>query len=183
MPKESKTRHLDHSDRKYQSFVKLLVEHEPNARAYLRGLLPAWNDVDEVIQEASLVAWRKFDDFVEGTSFGGWFLTIARFEALRYRRKMARSPLVFTEDVWVLLEKEASELDSSGATLSHLETCLEKMDAQQRKLVLQAHAPGVLIRDIAKQAGRSEQAFYKSLQRWRRALLECVGRAIALEGR
>ncbi len=64
-----------------EAFVRLLLEHEPQVRSFLRGLLPAWNDVDEVIQEASLVAWRKFADFQEGTAFGGWFLTIARFEA------------------------------------------------------------------------------------------------------
>ena len=66
-------------DERYEAFVRLLVEHEPRVRSFLRGLLPTWYEVEEVAQEASLVAWRKFDDFEQGTSFGGWLLTIARF--------------------------------------------------------------------------------------------------------
>jgi len=66
-------------DVRYETFVRLLLEHEPRVRAFLRGLLPTWQDVDEVTQEASLVAWRKFGDFEEGSSFGGWLLTIACF--------------------------------------------------------------------------------------------------------
>ncbi|MDB4490303.1 hypothetical protein N9045_02175 [bacterium] len=54
--------------------MRLLVEHEPRVRSFLRGLLPTWHEVEEVTQEASLIAWRKFDDFEDGTSFGGWLL-------------------------------------------------------------------------------------------------------------
>ncbi|MFN3190591.1 MAG: sigma-70 family RNA polymerase sigma factor [Aureliella sp.] len=183
MKEDSKLDRDDSEDPdRYARFVKLLVANEPNTRAFLRGLLPTWNDVDEVVQEASLVAWRKFDSFVEGTSFGGWFLTIARYEALRYRRNLARSPLVFTDEVWALLEveAEANELDRESH-LSYLEGCLQKLGNSQRELILKAHAPGVVIRELADQAGRSEQALYKALQRWRRALLECVSQASALE--
>src|SRR6185503_16986609 len=95
-------------DPRYEAFVRLLVEHEPRLRSFLRGLLPAWADVEEVAQNASLVAWRKFTEFEQGGNFGGWLLTIARFEALKHRRKAARSPLVFSDDVWELLADEAN---------------------------------------------------------------------------
>ena len=55
---------------RYEVFVRLLVENESRVRSFLRGLLPTWQDVEEVTQEASLVAWRKFDEFEIGTSFG-----------------------------------------------------------------------------------------------------------------
>ncbi len=51
-------RTASNDDERYEVFVKLLVEHEPRVRSFLRGLLPTWNDVEEVAQEASLVAWR-----------------------------------------------------------------------------------------------------------------------------
>ena len=111
-------RTTSNDDDRYEAFVRLLVEHEPRVRAFLRGLLPTWHDVEDVTQEASLVAWRKFDDFEEGTSFGGWLLTIARFEALKYRRRVARSPLVFADEagsvdkraaVWREIDREATK--------------------------------------------------------------------------
>ena len=78
-------------DEKYEVFVRLLMEHGSKVRSFLRGLLPMWHDGEEVDQEASLVAWQKFVDFEEGTSFGGRLLTIARFETLKYRRQVAQS--------------------------------------------------------------------------------------------
>ena len=155
-------------------FVGLLIEHEPMVRAFLRGLVPTWNDVDEVIQNASLVAWRKFGDFEQGTTFGGWFLTIARFEALKHRTKMARSPLVFVEHLWETLADEA-EGDSSVLT-PLLEVCLQKLEPGKRKLILKVYSPGAVMREIAPSTGKSEQALYKIIQRLRRVLLECVNR-------
>lgn len=167
---------------RYEQFVQLAIEHEPSVRASLRSLLPTWHDVDEVIQEATLVAWRKFDSFTPGTSFGGWLMTIARFEALRYRRKMVRSPLVFADDVWELIEREVESVEDASTQLSHLESCLSKLDPKHRELLLAAHTPGRTIRQIAAESGRSEQALYKAVQRWRHSLLNCLSRAIALEG-
>lgn len=163
----------------YERFVKQIVEHEPAVRSYLRGLLPHWHDVDEVIQEASLVAWRKFSEFEEGTSFGGWLLTIARFEALHYRRRIARSPLVFDEQVWSLLEEECR--DSAPESIVYLEECLSKLDEPRRRLLLQAHTPGIRMRDLAERAGKNEQAFYKTIQRMRKSLLQCISRAMSAE--
>ena len=158
------------------------MEHAPRVRSFLRGLLPSWSEVEEVAKEASLVAWRKFDDFEEGTSFGGWLLTIARFEALKYRRRVARSPLVFVDDVWDLLAEEASGEGVQQIRRRHLEGCLEKMDISKRELLLKVHSPGVVMREVALQAGKSEQAFYKIIQRLRAVLLDCVSKTIAAEG-
>jgi RNA polymerase sigma-70 factor (ECF subfamily) len=173
----------DSRDAGYEAFVRLLVEHEPRMRAYLRALLPAWPEVEEVMQNASLVAWRKFSEFKKGTNFSGWLLTIARFEALKYRRNIARSPLVFSDDVWELLAAEMeSEADSGFLRRDALDRCLEKLPPNQRKLVLRAYAPGAHFKEIAQQTGSSEQAFYKTMQRLRAALLECISRTIAQEG-
>jgi RNA polymerase sigma-70 factor (ECF subfamily) len=168
-------------DERYEAFVRLLVEHEPRVRSFLRGLLPTWHEVEEVTQEASLIAWRKFDDFEGGTSFGGWLLTIARFEALKYRRRVARSPLVFADDVWDLLAEEASEEEVQPIRRRHLEDCLGQLERSKRELLLKVHSPGVVMRQVALQSGKSEQAFYKVIQRLRAVVLACVTKALAAE--
>jgi RNA polymerase sigma-70 factor (ECF subfamily) len=169
-------------DTRYEAFVRLLVESEPRMLAYLRGLLPTWHDVEEVAQEASLVAWRKFAQFEPGTNFCGWLLTIARFEALKHRRSVARSPLVFSDEVWELLAgTEGDDVEPVTIRREALEVCLGKLPPAQRQLILQAHAPGVKLRQLAAQAGRSEQAFYKTMQRLRSSLLDCITRTLARE--
>ena len=62
-----------------------------------------------------------------------------------------------------------------------LEVCLGKLPRAQRQLILQAHGPGARLNEIAAQAGRSEQAFYKTMQRLRASLLDCITRTIARE--
>ncbi|NNE01399.1 MAG: sigma-70 family RNA polymerase sigma factor [Pirellulaceae bacterium] len=162
-------------------FVQLLLEHEPQVRSFLRGLLPSWDDVDDVLQEAGLIAWRKFADFEQGTAFGGWFLTIARFEALAHRRRIARTPLVFADDLWELLADESVQNETPTVYRRHLETCLEKLPPEKRSILLRVHAPGVVMRDVALQTGRSEQAFYKVIQRLRTSLMQCVSKSLAAE--
>ncbi len=165
---------------KTERFVRLLLEHEPQVRAYLRGLLPSWEDVDDVVQEAGLIAWRKFGHFEDGTSFGGWFLTIARLEAFGHRRKLSKTPLVFADDVWELLAEETHE-EPQLRYRKHLETCLQKMDDRKRDIMMKVHSPGAITRELAGQFGKSEQAFYKLIQRLRTSLYRCVSQSLAGE--
>jgi RNA polymerase sigma-70 factor (ECF subfamily) len=178
-PAENRT--ISNDDERYEAFVRLLVEHEPRVRAFLRGLLPTWHDVEEVTQEASLIAWQKFDKSEQGTSFGGWLLTIARYEALKRRRRVARSPLIFADDVWELLAQEAEGEGMQQIHRRHLEGCLGKLKAGQRELLLHVHSSGVVMREVAQQTGKSEQAFYKVIQRLRAVVLSCVTKALAVE--
>ncbi len=165
----------------YESFVRLLVQHEPIMRAYLRGLLPSWQDAQDVAQEASLIAWRKFDSFQEGTSFRGWLLTIARFEALKRRRQLARTPLIFSDELWNILADESQDYDKTEHLHNHLEKCLKRLDPKTRQLVVQCHAREVSMKEIAAFSGKSESAFYKWIQRIRIKLMDCVNQFQAEE--
>ena len=164
-----------------ERFVQLLLQHEPQVRSFLRGLLPSWQDVDDVLQESGLIAWRKFAEFEEGTAFGGWFLTIARYEALAHRRRLAKSPLVFNEELWHLLADEKDTNETSADYRRHLQDCLKKLAPEKREALLRVHVPGVLMRDVAKQTGKTEQGFYKLIQRLRISLMECVTRSMSAE--
>ena len=164
-----------------EEFVQLLLQHEPQVRSFLRGLLPTWDDVDDVLQESGMIAWRKFSEFEQGTAFGGWFLTIARYEALAHRRRIAKTPLSFSEDVLNILADDALQEDVAPLNRIRLEACLAKLDSQKRKLLIQAHTPVVVMRDLAAESGRSEQAFYKAIQRLRAVIVDCVSKSVAAE--
>lgn len=73
-----------------EQFVRLFAQYEGNVRAFVTSLLPNWEGVDEVMQETSIVLWRKFDEFDPdrpGSKFTDWAFMIARYEVLKYRRK------------------------------------------------------------------------------------------------
>jgi len=170
-------------DARYERFVREFVARESRLRAFLRTLLPAWEDVDDALQETSLVAWRKFDAVAADAELLPWLLAIARFEALKIRRQHARSPLVFSEELLELLAEEGTaeteRLEAERRALAH---CLAQLAPAQRELLERSYQPGVKFHEVAAQAGRSATGFYKVIQRLRAALLECIERRLPAEG-
>ena len=75
---------VDEPDR--ELFVRLIMRHDRPIRAFLRGLLPTAADVDEVMQEVSVIAWRKFGQLDDPQDFRRWVCVIARYEVLMHRR-------------------------------------------------------------------------------------------------
>lgn len=162
-------------DARYEAFVALFARHEPDVRRFIRSLLPTAVDTDEVVQQAAIVMWRKFGQFDLATDFMKWACVIARFEALAYRRKMARDRLVFSEEIMELMADEGvEELDTRRAEHDALEACLAAMPEKQRRFVTLAYTPGVKTKELAEAAGSTAAAFYMRLKRLRRQLLECV---------
>jgi RNA polymerase sigma-70 factor (ECF subfamily) len=162
-------------DSNYELFVRRFTHHEPDLRRFVRSLLPTHTDADEVLQQTAIVIWRKFDQYDPDTNFMKWACVIARFEALAYRRKMARDRLVFREDVLELMADEGmEELDSRTLEHEALESCLLAMPEKQRELITLAYTPGVKVKELAEEAGSSAAAFYMRLKRLRRQLMECV---------
>lgn len=167
----------------YETFMRLLIEEESAVKVYIRRLVPTWHDVEEVVQQTSLIAWKKFDELEDLDRFGGWLMTIARYEALKYRRSLARSPLVFSDKLAEQLADAAGQIDSPDANRRQaLEGCLRKLDQAKREMILKVHQPGVTIRQYAQQQSRPEQAVYKSVHRLRQKLLACVKQTLAAEG-
>jgi RNA polymerase sigma-70 factor (ECF subfamily) len=167
----------------YETFVRLFVSHEARLRGFVRSLLNNWDSVDEVMQETSLVAWRKFAQFDPSTNFMAWAAAIARFESLKYLRRQSRERLVFNDDILDLLAEESLEdtehLEQQRAALS---SCLAKLDSRQKDLLQLAYQPGVKFHEVAAQAGKSTQAFYKTIQRLRANLLTCAERQLKQSG-
>ncbi len=155
--------------------MKLFVRHEPDLRGFVRSLLPTLTDADEVLQETAIVLWRKFDRFAEGTDFLRWALVVARFEALAYRRKIARDRLVLSEDVAELLAEEAvEEMPRRRLEREALDHCLRRLPESQQNLVTKAYTPGIKTKDVAESLGKSPASLYMVLNRIRANLMKCI---------
>jgi RNA polymerase sigma-70 factor (ECF subfamily) len=162
-------------DDHYEIFVQRFAQFEPDLRRFIRSLLPTWTDADEVLQQTAMVIWRKFDQYDPDTHFMKWACVIARFEALAYRRKMARDRLVFREDVLELMADEGfEEVDSRRVEHEVLEQCLSAMPQKHRRFLMLAYTPGVKVKELAEEAGSSAAAFYMRLKRLRHQLMDCM---------
>lgn len=167
-----------------EGFLRLWTQHEPQLRAFVYACLPRAAEVDEVMQEVSLVAWRKFPTLEDHAQFPRWACLIAKYEILMARRRHARSRLVLDDDIMEKLAEEgAEEMSVRHQQLDALDRCIAKLPLQRRQLVMAAYAPETSIKTLAAQIGRTEGSLYQLLARTRKDLLRCVERTLTQEAR
>ena len=157
-------------------FLRLFVAHEPALRAFLRTLLPSWGAVDDVLQEASVVMWKKLDQLDDEEGFLPWAKVIVRFKAMHARRTVARDRLVLSEETVALLADEAFELPQDQVVRGRkaLDTCLKKLSVEYQKLVLLPYCEPGGVTELAERTKRSSNSLYKLPGRLREKLRLCV---------
>ena len=167
----------------YDQFVSLFARHERSIRGFVSSLLPSNQDVDDVMQEVGLACWHKFKTFdCDGApgDFVRWACVIARFEVLRHRRNLARDRLVLSEEVIHLLADDAElRLDRADTERTAVESCLEKMNEPERRLLLSVHTPGDSIARIAQEMDQKARRLYSKLNLLRDLIAECVRERLA----
>jgi RNA polymerase sigma-70 factor (ECF subfamily) len=170
---------------KSKLFLRLFLQNERRLYAYILTLLPNRADADDVLQEASLVMWDKFDEHNPPGDFAAWGCRIAYFKVLDFYKKAQRSRVLFSQP---MLERVAETAAEQAATLQldarreALDGCLGKLRPADRELLARRFAEGATTESTAAEVGRSVDAVYKALAKIRQALFDCVSRTLAQEG-
>ena len=164
-------------------FMRLIMTHEPALRAFARTLLPHWNLVDEVIQEASVTLWQKFDQLGSEDGFLPWAKVIVRYKCLSVIDSVRRDRHVFSDGVLEMLADEAERLDADHqvSTVAALRSCLDRFSQPHQELLLAPYVSHGGIKALATQAGKSPNALYKLVGRLRDKLTTCIQRNLAGE--
>jgi len=166
--------------RAHSQFLRLYTIHEATIRAYVRRLLPARADVDDVMQEVALVLWAKYATFRPEGDFRSWAFGVARYEVLAWLRDRKRDRLVLDIEVAEKLADEALEdLSNFEQRRIALSNCLDKLSPAQRSLLLESYTSDCKIHEVAVSSGRTTAGFYQWLHRMRRLLLDCVQQQVA----
>ena len=175
----------DNSQSNHVLFMRLLSKHEPSVRAYVRAGVFAYQDVTEIMQEVSIVAWNKFDQLSNPEEeFGRWMCVIARYEILKFRQTKARDKIILDDSVIEKLLNEGIEGDSVRSKwIEALDRCLEKLPVQKRSLILQAYDPANSIKGLAKQLRKTPDGLYQLLRRIRVGLADCVEKTMAKDSK
>lgn len=169
-------------EQRHDDFLRQFAVHEPALRAFVRSLVPCRDDVSDVMQEAAVVLWRKFDTLLDASDFRRWAFGVVRMEVLAWSRDKARDRHVFDPELLDILADHAVAAHERLEDQRHaLEHCLQKLPQTRRRLVLSAYAPGTRINELAERLGQTPMSLYKELHRIRLMLLECTRRFMARE--
>lgn len=163
-------------------FVALLTRHQRQLHAYVFSLV--WNpaDADDILQETNVVLLRKAAEFDSSRDFLPWALAIARFQALAGLKRRRRLRFVFDDKLAMFLADEASREDPViEARRMALATCLQKLPAAHRDLLIRRYEPNAVVGEMAAALGLTLKALSDRLRRIREKLLDCITRTLAEE--
>jgi len=164
-------------------FVRLLTRHERRVYAYILAMVTDWNDADEILQETNVRLWEQFEDYREGEDFGAWACTIAHYQVLTFRKQRGREARRFSQQLLDTLADEAAPvLKEADARHQALARCMDTLTDRSRDLLRRVYEGSSTIKQIAAELGRPADAVYKSLQRIRHTLHECIEKTLRAEG-
>jgi RNA polymerase sigma-70 factor (ECF subfamily) len=166
--------------------VQLIVKHQAALRAFLVSLMPGRPDVEDMMQETSMVIWKKRGEFESGTDFKAWMFSVARYRVMAFwRDQKRRRESVLPEELLKKVADEAAEEGFEGIDrrYQYLEECIQGLRPEDRGLVLRRYLNGVTAGQLADDLGRTSNSVRVSLYRIRAILRQCIRRrASILEG-
>jgi RNA polymerase sigma-70 factor (ECF subfamily) len=177
-----KVRSGDKESRKDEAYVKDLVSHQEDLRAFIYALLPNSPAADDVLQNTNLILWRKKKAFKQGTNFHAWAFKIARIQVQhQYDRAKRETRLVFSESTLNNIADAASDNPSRERELKSLENCIGKLNDKQRNIINARYSPGDSLEMHGKKTRATPGSLRISLFRIRAILRRCVEETLAGE--
>lgn len=165
-------------------FMQLYSSHYQRVQFFLMSLMPTADDASDVLQETSVVLWKKFDTFEPGTDFFAWACKIARYQSLKHRERQRRANRVLDDDVVNLIARDAARSPApvTGAQ-DALAECLDSLPDDDRTMIIQRYQPGASVNEMADGRGWTANRLSKALAKVRQSLLTCIQRKLAIESR
>lgn len=160
------------------TFDAVVREHQAGLRAWIRalGAQDAW--VDDIAQEAFLIAHRRRAEFRDGAEVGPWLRGIARNLVLNERRKDARrSRLLHASLADVLAAETEDGAPAPGdvpVLVAAMNECVAKLPERSRELLRRRYAGDENASTLARALDMSAQAVRQTLVRIRALVRSCV---------
>lgn len=181
-PPEPRPRELDGK----AVFEILIRENADMLDAYLRTLLRSNDHVDDLFQEAMLIAWRRLADYDRSRPFGPWLRGIAQNLVLAHARRVSAAPRTMESGLLAEIDARFDELaNAPGDTFTErtqrIWDCLRRLPEEMRQTLELVCLRSVPVLAAAQELGSNRETVWKRVQRGRRLLADCLGLALPEE--
>jgi len=165
-----------------QEYLRLFLAAERDVLRYVLSIVPNANDAEEIVQQTAVVLWEKFGDYDPSRPFTPWACRFALNVARQWMARQQRWRRLIAGDLAdVLLERRRQLQPVFDARLASLNHCLELLPQRHREIVRRYYFGNQDVQTVARELEKGVEAIYKSLQRIRKRLQECVERQQRLE--
>jgi RNA polymerase sigma-70 factor, ECF subfamily len=161
-------------------FIQYVNEHHFSIRVYIRALGAKSDWIDDLAQEAFLIAYQRLEDFDEQRGFGTWIRGIARnlvaheFQCQTRKQRIIAGPL--TE---YLLQHQARSGDAlhqldKASLLKTMQRCIHKLPKRSRDLLLRRYQKRESAVLLAEEFNLTGDAMRHLLMRIRHTVKKCI---------
>lgn len=155
-----------------EAILSLLTLAQPDIRRYAAQTCHASDDINDAVQEALWVLYRRIGTLRTVTAFSGWLFAIVRRECWRLARKVMGQPtdLEEVENSEKFAKRPAMELRID------LARAIESLPDHYRAVILLRDMEELTIDEIATALGKTREATKANLHRARLLLREYLSR-------
>lgn len=165
------------------NFLQLLLKNQRRIYAFILGMVPDPNDIDDLFQETVLLMWSKFDTYQPGTSFSAWGVTIAKYHILSAHKKRVRHRRHFTPAVQhLLMERLGSHVEHLDERVEALKHCVKKLSDSDYEMIQMRYEKDMPVPSIADCLKKSVSSTYKRFSLIHELLQRCVQRSLSSKG-
>ena len=171
---------MDSSDDKRDRVMKAALDCRTELIAYARSLLGNYAAADDVLQEALLVVFKKFDQFQEETSMLAWCRSIVRIEVLRAKQRHQRERTLAERLLDDAIDAAFDEFqtarrhDDAESWRDVLRGCLERVPQRGQSVLRARFTDELSYQQIGERLGMTIEAVRKALFRLKRQVRSCV---------
>ena len=166
-----------------QSFMRLYSGKERCIYKYIYTLVHDETAAEDILQETTQAMWTKFNEFELGTNFVAWALRIAHYRVLKHWSSQSKGMIFNSQLVEDLAQRAEDSTHQDTREKTALRRCMKKLPERDLNLIKLRYQEGGSVKKVAQHVNRGVKGIYKSLNRIRWQLLECIQRSLSMEDR
>lgn len=158
-------------------FARLVLEHQGRLRMFIRMLGMTPDAVDDLAQDAFVVAYERFEMLDDLEQAGPWLRSIARNLVRNELRKSTRRRRIVNaslSEVMLAVPDDSLVDEWSDEWFSALRACVERLPDHGRALVDGRYQRGQNASQLATETDMTPAAVRQALSRLRGLLRTCV---------
>ena len=164
----------------YERFTRLFLQYEPEILRAVMMFVPSRADARDIVQETAVTLWQQFDQYDASRPFANWAIGFALIQVRRWFRNVEREGKFSEKAVEALLIADDERADDKEKRDAALRECLDAMPQNSREIIEGYYFAERGVDALAATHGRTVEAIYKTLQRLRAGLLDCIHHKITL---
>lgn len=162
-----------------EAFSRIVRAYALPLRSYVASQIHHMEDVDDLVQEVFLAAYRSLGTYRPDGDFGSWLRGIARNKILTHLRSSSRRNLAlqrFREAVGQVIEEDlAAAVQERTELIERLLHCIAQLPERMRRVVragLEGDRPAELAQELQTSVGAVYNLHYRANQLLRICLQE-----------